>query len=65
MDRKTKGTGVTRREFVKTVGLAGLVAAGAGVPGAIADTKEPAGALLKALISFLWSIKIGLLSRSS
>ncbi|MEJ2071084.1 MAG: aldo/keto reductase, partial [Syntrophobacterales bacterium] len=44
MDRKTKGTGVTRREFVKTVGLAGLVAAGAGVPGAIADTKEPAGA---------------------
>jgi uncharacterized protein len=43
MDRKTKGTGVSRREFVKTVGLTGLVIAGAGVPGALADTAKPAG----------------------
>jgi len=43
MSGKTKGTGVTRREFVKTVGLTGLVVAGAGVPGAIAAPEKPAG----------------------
>ena len=44
MGNNKKNTGVTRREFVKTVGLTGLVIAGAGVPGAIADTEKPAGA---------------------
>jgi predicted aldo/keto reductase-like oxidoreductase len=43
MKWKTKGTGFTRREFVKTVGLAGLAVAGAGVPGAIAAPEQPAG----------------------
>jgi uncharacterized protein len=43
MSSKTKGTGFSRREFVKTVGLAGLVAAGAGVPGAMAIPEKPAG----------------------
>ena len=44
MGNNKKNTGVTRREFVKTVGLTGLVIAGAGVPGAIADTEKLAGA---------------------
>jgi predicted aldo/keto reductase-like oxidoreductase len=44
MIKKTKGTGFTRRDFVKTVGLAGLVAAGAGVSGAIAAPEKSAGA---------------------
>jgi len=44
MGNNKKNTAVTRREFVKTVGLTGLVIAGAGVPGAIADTEKPAGA---------------------
>ena len=44
MSRKTKGTGVTRRDFVKTVGLAGIAVAGAGVPGAMAAPEPPAGA---------------------
>ena len=43
MGNNKKNTGVTRREFVKTVGLTGLVIAGAGVPGALADTEKPAG----------------------
>jgi uncharacterized protein len=43
MSRKTKDTGVTRRDFVKTVGLAGLALAGAGVPGAVAAPEPPAG----------------------
>jgi aryl-alcohol dehydrogenase-like predicted oxidoreductase len=43
MDRKNKGKGVSRREFVKTVGLTGLVVAGAGVPGAMAIPEKPAG----------------------
>ncbi|MFW6126706.1 MAG: aldo/keto reductase [Thermodesulfobacteriota bacterium] len=43
MSSKNKGTGVTRREFVKTVGLTGLAVAGAGVPGALAVPKKPAG----------------------
>jgi predicted aldo/keto reductase-like oxidoreductase len=43
MSGKTKDTGVTRRDFVKTVGLAGLAVAGAGVPGAFAAPEPPAG----------------------
>jgi len=44
MSSEKKGTGVSRREFVKTVGLTGLVVAGAGVPGAMAAIPEkPAG----------------------
>jgi len=45
MSSKTKGTGVTRRDFVKTVGLAGIAVAGAGVPGAMAAPEPPAGAV--------------------
>jgi uncharacterized protein len=45
MTWKIKGTGVTRRDFVKTVGLAGLAVAGAGVPGAIAAPEPPAAAV--------------------
>ena len=36
MSDEIKGTGCTRRDFVKTVGLAGLAVAGAGVPAAMA-----------------------------
>jgi len=43
MSLKSKDTGLTRREFVKTVGLAGLAVAGAGATGAIA-APEPAPA---------------------
>jgi len=42
MSRKSKDTGLTRREFVKTVGLAGAAAMGAGVTGAAAATEQPA-----------------------
>jgi predicted aldo/keto reductase-like oxidoreductase len=42
MTWKTKGTGVTRRDFVKTAGLAGLAIAGAGATGALAAPKPPA-----------------------
>ena len=44
MSNETKGSGFTRREFVKTVGLAGLAVAGAGVPGAMAAPEPEAGA---------------------
>ena len=44
MNPKSKDTGVTRRDFVKTVGLAGMAVAGAGVPGAIAAPEPPAAA---------------------
>jgi len=44
MNPKTKDTGVTRRDFVKTVGLAGIAVAGAGVPGALAAPETPAKA---------------------
>jgi predicted aldo/keto reductase-like oxidoreductase len=44
MSRKTKETGVTRRDFVKTVGLAGLAVAGAGATGALAAPAPPAAA---------------------
>jgi uncharacterized protein len=42
MNWKPKDTGLTRRDFVKTVGLAGLAAAATGVPGAIAAPEPPA-----------------------
>ena len=45
MSRKTKDTDLTRREFVKTVGLAGLAVAGSGVTGAIAAPEPPAAAV--------------------
>jgi hypothetical protein len=45
MSKKTETTGLTRREFVKTVGLAGL-AAGAGATGALAAPEPPKGAAL-------------------
>jgi uncharacterized protein len=44
MSKKTEDNGVTRRDFVKTVGLAGLAVAGAGVPGAFAAPEPPAAA---------------------
>ena len=44
MSRKSKDTGVTRRDFVKTVGLAGIAVAGAGVSGALAAPEQPAAA---------------------
>jgi aryl-alcohol dehydrogenase-like predicted oxidoreductase len=44
MSRTTKGKGFTRRDFVKTVGLAGLAVAGAGVTGAMAAPEAPAAA---------------------
>src|SRR4030042_2118853 len=42
MSRKTKGRDLTHRDFIKTVGLAGL-AAGAGVTGAVAAPALAAG----------------------
>jgi predicted aldo/keto reductase-like oxidoreductase len=44
MTWKIKDTGVTRRDFVKTVGLAGLAVAGAGATGAMAAPAPPAAA---------------------
>jgi len=44
MSRKTKDSDLTRREFMKTIGLAGLAAAGAGVTGASAAPEPPAAA---------------------
>ncbi len=41
MSRTTEGKGFTRRDFVKTVGLAGLAVAGAGVTGAMATPEAP------------------------
>jgi predicted aldo/keto reductase-like oxidoreductase len=43
MSKKSDSTGVTRRDFVKTVGLAGMAVAGAGVTGALAEPAPPAG----------------------
>ena len=42
MSWKTEDTGLTRRNFVKTVGLAGIAVAGTGVPGALAAPEPPA-----------------------
>jgi predicted aldo/keto reductase-like oxidoreductase len=44
MSKKIAGTGFTRREFVKTVGLAGLAVAGTGATGAFAAPEPPAAA---------------------
>ncbi len=44
MSLKPKDPGLTRRDFMKTVGLAGLAAAATGVPGALAAPEPPAGA---------------------
>lgn len=43
MSRKINDKGLTRRDFVKTVGLAGLAAAATGVPGALAAPEPGAG----------------------
>lgn len=48
MSRKTKDTDLTRREFVTTVGLAGLAVAGGGVTKALAATEQPPAAAVKA-----------------
>lgn len=48
MSQKTKGTDLTRREFVTTVGLAGLAVAGGGVTKALAATEQPPAAAVKA-----------------
>jgi predicted aldo/keto reductase-like oxidoreductase len=45
MSRTIEGKGFTRRDFVKTVGLAGLAVAGGGVTRAIAVTEPPAAAV--------------------
>jgi len=50
MSGETNDKGVTRRDFVKTVGLAGLAVAGAGVPGAFAAPEPPAGAVKAATV---------------
>ncbi len=44
MDEKKKNSDLTRREFMKTVGLAGLAVAGGGVTGAMAAPEAPAAA---------------------
>jgi uncharacterized protein len=44
MSENTKGTGFTRRDFVKTVGIAGLAVASTGVTGALAAPEQPAAA---------------------
>jgi predicted aldo/keto reductase-like oxidoreductase len=44
MRKKIEGAGLTRRDFVKTVGLAGLAVAGTGVTGALAAPEPPAAA---------------------
>ena len=44
MTDKTKVTDLTRRDFVKTVGIAGLAAAGIGVTGVLAAPENPPGA---------------------
>jgi len=43
MSRENKGTGCTRRDFVKAFGIAGLAAAGVGVTGAIPLPEKQAG----------------------
>ncbi|MHB8067655.1 MAG: aldo/keto reductase [Desulfobaccales bacterium] len=48
MRRKTKGTDLTRREFVTTVGLAGLAVAGGGVTQALAAAEQAPAAAVKA-----------------
>ena len=50
MSRNTKDTDLTRREFMKTVGLAGLAVAGTGVTGALAAPEAPAAAVKAATV---------------
>ncbi len=50
MSRKTKDADLTRREFVTTVGLAGLAVAGSGVTGALAAPEPPAAAAKAATV---------------
>jgi uncharacterized protein len=50
MTRKKEETGFTRRDFIKTVGLAGLVVAGSGATGALAAPEPPAGAVMAATV---------------
>ena len=42
MTEKNNGSGFSRRDFVKTVGIAGLAVAGTGVTGAFAAPEQPA-----------------------
>jgi len=48
MSRKTKDADLTRREFVTTVGLAGLAVAGGGLTGPLAATEQPSAGAVKA-----------------
>jgi aryl-alcohol dehydrogenase-like predicted oxidoreductase len=48
MSLKTKDADLTRREFVTTVGLAGLAVVGGGVTGALAATEQSAAGAVKA-----------------
>lgn len=50
MSRKIKDGGLTRREFMKTVGLASLAVAGSGVTGALAAPERPAAAVQAATV---------------
>ncbi len=50
MSRKTDDANLTRRDFVKTIGLAGLAVAGTGVTGAMAAPEEPAPAIQAATV---------------
>jgi predicted aldo/keto reductase-like oxidoreductase len=44
VSQKNENKGLTRRDFMKTLGLAGLAAAATGVPGALATPEPPASA---------------------
>jgi predicted aldo/keto reductase-like oxidoreductase len=48
MRRKTKDPDLTRREFVTTIGLAGMAAIGGGVTEALTATEQPAADAMKA-----------------
>ncbi len=50
MNEKKKNSDLTRREFMKTVGLAGLAMAGGGVTGALAAGEQPAAAVKAATV---------------
>jgi predicted aldo/keto reductase-like oxidoreductase len=48
MSRKTKDADLTRREFVTTVGIAGIAVVGGGLTGTFAATEQPAAGAVKA-----------------
>jgi predicted aldo/keto reductase-like oxidoreductase len=50
MSRKTDDANLTRRDFVKTIGLASLAVAGTGVTGAIAAPEQPTAAVQAATV---------------